>query len=52
MSQHCANCSAAEYLAERTDAYKAATSLLKESGVEFDAEDILMVATFLSGDET
>jgi hypothetical protein len=50
MSQHCSNCSAAEFLAERVDAYKSAISLLKEAGVEFTPEDLLMVAAFLTGD--
>jgi hypothetical protein len=50
MSQHCSNCSASEFLAERVDAYKSATSLLKEAGIDFTAEDLLMVAAFLTGD--
>lgn len=52
MSQHCSNCSASEYLAERVDAYKSATSLLKDAGIEFTPEDLLMVAAFLTGDVT
>jgi hypothetical protein len=51
MSQHCSNCSPAEFLAERVDAYKTAVSLLKEAGAEFDTEDILLVAHFLVGEE-
>lgn len=50
MSQHCSNCSASEFLAERIDAYRAATALLKESGCEYNAEDLLMVAAFLAGE--
>lgn len=46
----CSNCSANEFLAERVDAYKAATSLLKDSGIEFNAEDLLMVAAYLTGE--
>lgn len=50
MSANCSNCSAAEFLAERIDAYKAATSLLKEADVQFTPEDLLMVAAFLTGE--
>jgi hypothetical protein len=51
MSANCSNCSASEFLAERVDAYKAAISLLKDSGVsEYDADDLLMVAAFLTGE--
>ena len=46
----CSNCSASEFLAERVDAYKSATSLLKDAGVEFTPEDLLMVAAFLTGE--
>lgn len=46
----CSNCNANEFLAERVDAYKAATSLLKDAGCEFTPEDLLMVAAFLTGD--
>lgn len=47
----CANCSPTEYLAERVDAYKTATNLIKATGVEFDADDVLLVAWYLSGGE-
>lgn len=46
----CSNCNANEFLAERVDAYKAATSLLKDAGCEYNAEDLLMVAAFLTGE--
>ena len=36
----CSNCSASEFLAERVDAYKSATSLLKDAGVEFTPEPV------------
>jgi hypothetical protein len=50
MSANCSNCSASEFLAERVDAYKSATSLLKDAGIEFNAEDLLMLAAFLTGE--
>jgi len=56
MSDKCVNCSAGEFMAERTDAYTSATALLKKADLQANEEnppytsaDILTLACFLLG---
>lgn len=56
MSDKCVNCSTGEFIAERTDAYKGATALLKEADLgktednpPYTSADILTLACFLLG---
>lgn len=56
MNQHQCKCaeseseSDTEFLARRVDVVKSAITLLKESGVDYDAEDLLLTASFLAGE--